>query len=255
MMRWVDEIANRERPERLVFSKKIKRSDDLIIWSDQLIFVSSHHHSILHAWTIWSRVVSAYLRRFVSSISSSICWLRIESFYDHSVEMIYSSRDDFFHIYWFSRSSRSRRIRKWVCDFHEIRTKWQRSSKTSWSKEKSLVTIEDLDSQKNLDESWNEKSINEIVEEEFLYNEMNFSFKLNKQQLAIHSFVNQKDSTVMSSTSTWFFDYSESFIDWLNCFIFSLHFYSLLSHQSSNQYDIEDVSHHQFNNLEDESDS
>ncbi len=59
----------------------------------------------------------------------------------------------------------------------------------------------------------------------------------------------------MSSTSTWFFDYSESFIDWLNCLIFSLHFYSLLFHQSSNQYDIEDVSHYQFNSLEDELDS
>jgi hypothetical protein len=191
MMRWVDEIANRERSERLVFSKKIKRSNDLIIWSDQLIFVSSHHHSILHTWTTRSRIASAYLRRFVSSMSSSICWLRIESFCDHSIEMIYSSRNDFFHIYWFSRSSRSQRARRWICDFDEIRSKWQRSSKTSWSEEKSLVTIEDLDSQKNLDESWNEKSINEIVEEEFLYNERDFSSKLKRQQLAIHSFVSQ----------------------------------------------------------------
>jgi hypothetical protein len=164
MMRWVDEIANRERLERLVFSKKIKRSDDLIIWSDQLIFISSHSHSILHAWTIRSRIASAYLRRFVSSIFSSICWFRIESFYDHLVEMIYSSRDDFFYIYWFSRSSRSQRARRWVCDSDEIKSKWQRSSKTSWSEEKSLVTIEDLDSQKDLDESWDEESINEIVE-------------------------------------------------------------------------------------------
>jgi hypothetical protein len=191
MMKWVDEEANRERFEKLVFSKKIKRSDDLIIWFDQLIFVSSHHHSILHAWTIRSRIASAYLRRFVLSISSSICWFRIESFYDHSVEMIYSSRNDFFHIYWFSRSSRSQRARKWVCDLDEIRSKWQRSSKTSWSKEKSLVTIEDLDSQRDLDESWDEKSVNEIVEEEFLYNEMNFSSRLKRQQLAIHSFVSQ----------------------------------------------------------------
>jgi hypothetical protein len=146
MMRWVDEIANRERFERLIFSKKIKRSDDLIIWSDQLIFVSLHHHSILHAWTIRSRIASAYLRRFVSSISSSICWLRIESFYDHSVEMIYSSRDDFFHIYWYSRTSKSQKTRRWICDSDEIRSKWQRSSKISWSKENNFVTIEDLDS-------------------------------------------------------------------------------------------------------------
>jgi hypothetical protein len=32
-------------------------------------------------------------------------------------------------------------------------------------------------------------------------------------------------------------------------------FYSLLSHQSLNQYDIEDVFHHQFNNLENEHNS
>ncbi len=190
-MRWVDEIANRERPEELVFSKKINKSDDLIIWFDQLNFISLHHHSILHAWTIWSRTASAYLRRFVSSISSSICWLRIESFYDHSIEMIYSSRNDFFHIYWFSKSSRSQKARRWICDSDEIKSKWQRSSKTSWSKEKSLVTIEDLDSQRDLDESWNEKSVNEIVKEEFLYNEVNFSSKLKRQQLAIYFFVNQ----------------------------------------------------------------
>jgi hypothetical protein len=191
MMRWVDEIANRKRFEEFLFEKRSFWSDDLIIWFDQLNFLSLHYHSILRAWTTRSRIAFAYLRQFVSSISSSICWLRIESFYDHSVEMIYSNRDDFFHIYWFSRSSRSQRARRWVCDFEEIRSKWQRSLKTSWSKEKSLVTIKDLDSQKNLDESWNEESINEIVEEEFLYNEMNFSFKLNRQQLTIHSFVSQ----------------------------------------------------------------
>ncbi len=58
-------------------------------------------------------------------------------------------------------------------------------------KRRNFVTIEDLDSQKNLDESWNERSINEIVEREFLYNELIISFKLKSQQLAIHSFVNQ----------------------------------------------------------------
>jgi hypothetical protein len=191
MMRWVDEIANREQLERLIFSKKIKRSDDLIIWSDQLIFVSLHHHSILHAWTIRLRIALAYLRRFVSSISSSICWLRIESFYDYSIEMIYSSRDDFFHIYWFSRSSKDQWARRWVCDFDEIRSKWQQSSKTAWSEENNLVTTEDLDPQKNLDESWDERSVNKIVEREFLYNEVNFSPRLERQHLAIHSFINQ----------------------------------------------------------------
>jgi hypothetical protein len=166
-------------------------SSDLINWSDQLIFVSSHHHSILHAWTIRSRIALAYSRRFVSSISSSICWLRIESFYDHSVEMIYSSRDNFFHIYWFAKSSRDQWARKWVCDSDEIRSKWQQSSKTAWSEENNPVTTEDLDPQKNLDESWDEESVDEIVERKFLYNEMNFSSRLDRQQLAIHSFVSQ----------------------------------------------------------------
>jgi hypothetical protein len=68
MMRWVDEIANRERFEKLVFSKKINKSDDLIIWFDQLNFISLHHHCILYAWTIRLRIPFAYLKRFVSSI-------------------------------------------------------------------------------------------------------------------------------------------------------------------------------------------
>jgi hypothetical protein len=183
-MRWVDEIANRERAEELFFRKEIFLirwfdhliwSADLIIWSDQLIFVSSHHHSILHAWTIRLRIASAYLKRFVSSIFSSICWLRIESFYDHSVEMIYSSRDDFFHIYWFSKSSRDQWARRWVCDSDEIRSKWQQSSKTTWSEENNLVTTEDLDPQKDLGGSWDEGSVDEIVGREFLYNEVVFS--------------------------------------------------------------------------------
>ncbi len=89
---------------------------------------------------------------------------------------------------------------------------------------KNLVTIEDLDSQRDFDESWNEKSINEIVKKEFLYNELIFSSRLDRQQLTIYSFVSQEDSTVMSSTSIWSSHYSELLIDWLNCLIFSLHF-------------------------------
>jgi hypothetical protein len=123
--------------------------------------------------------------------SSSICWFRVESFYDHSIEMIYSSRDDFFHIYWFSKSSRNQWARKWVCDSDEIRSKWQQSSKMIWSEEKILVTNEDRDPQKNLDESWDERSVDEIVKREILYNELIFPFRLDRQQLAIHSFVSK----------------------------------------------------------------
>jgi hypothetical protein len=58
---------SRKRLEKLIFSRKINKSDDLIIWFNQLNFISSHHHWILHAWTIRSRIAFAYLRRFVSS--------------------------------------------------------------------------------------------------------------------------------------------------------------------------------------------
>ncbi len=40
----------------------------MIIWFNQLNFISLHHHCILHAWTIRLRIISVYLRRFVSSI-------------------------------------------------------------------------------------------------------------------------------------------------------------------------------------------
>ncbi len=53
------------------------------------------------------------------------------------------------------------------------------------------MTTEDLDSQGNLDESWDEESVDEIVEREFLYNGEDFSSRLDRQQLAIHSFINQ----------------------------------------------------------------
>jgi hypothetical protein len=48
----------------------------------------------------------------------------------------------------------------------------------TWSKEKIFVTNEDLESQKDLDESWDEESVNEIVEKEILYNELIFSSRL-----------------------------------------------------------------------------
>jgi hypothetical protein len=61
----------------------------------------------------------------------------------------------------------------------------------TWSEEKILVTNKDLDPQKNLDELWDRESVNESLEEEFLYNELIFLSRLDRQQLAIHSFVSQ----------------------------------------------------------------
>jgi hypothetical protein len=191
MMRWVDEITNRERLEELFFRKEIffiKWSDHLI-WSIEFYLITSSFNFSCINDSITNRICLFETIRIVDS--SSICWFRVESFYDHSIEMIYSSRDDFFHIYWFSRSSRDQWARRWVCDSDEIRSKWQQSSKTAWSEENNFVTIEDLDSQSNLDESWDEKSVDEIVKEEFFHIELDFSPRLERQQLAIHSFVSQ----------------------------------------------------------------
>ncbi len=62
------------------------------------------------------------------------------------------NRDDFFQIYWFSRSSKDQWVRKWIWDFDEIKSKWQRKTNIAWSEEKFFVTNEDLDSQMHLDE-------------------------------------------------------------------------------------------------------
>ncbi len=131
MMRWVNEITNRERAEKLFFREEIFliRWFNYLIWSIEFYLITSSLNSSCMNDSITNRI--CFLRRFESSNSSLICWFRIQSFYDYSVEMIYSSRNDFFHIYWFSRSSKDQWARKWVCDFDEIRLKWQWSSKTA----------------------------------------------------------------------------------------------------------------------------
>jgi hypothetical protein len=111
----------------------------------------------------------------------SICWLRVESFYDHSIEIISFIFTDF---------QDRREINEFENQRHdadEIRSKWQRDSKMTWSEEKIFVTNKDLDSQRDLDKSWDK----EISRWDFLYNEINFSSRLERQQLAIHSFVSQ----------------------------------------------------------------
>jgi hypothetical protein len=104
------------------------------------------------------------------------------------------SRDDLFKSKWFfsyllifeiveKSMSSTMNMRSWWNQI-EMKTKLE----DNLIRRKNLVTIEDFDSQKNLDKSWDEKSINEIVEREFLYHELIFSFRLNRQQLTIHSF-------------------------------------------------------------------
>jgi hypothetical protein len=155
-MRWVDEITNRERLEKLIFSRKIKKSDDLIIWFDQLNFISLHHYCILHAWTIRFRIVFAYLRRFVSSIFHQ--YVNFAS----SRSTIIESRW-FFHIYRFSRSSRDQWVRRLQTRCWRNQIKVTTKFEDSLIRRKNLVTIEDLDSQRDLDESWDEIPVDEII--------------------------------------------------------------------------------------------
>ncbi len=61
----------------------------------------------------------------------------------------------------------------------------------AWSEEKIPVANEDLGPQGDLDGSWDEESVDEIVGGEFLYNGVDFPPRLDRQQLAIHSFASQ----------------------------------------------------------------
>ncbi len=147
-------------------------------------FTSLHHHCILHARTIRLRIAFAYLKQFVSSIlhqfvdfaSSRFTIIQSKWFFSYllTFEIVEKSMSSKIKNTMLMRSDRSD---------NEIRRKLDQKNY--------LVTIEDLDSQKNLDKSWNEKWINEFAKEKFLYNKRNFSSKLNRQQLAIHSFVSQ----------------------------------------------------------------
>jgi hypothetical protein len=107
------------------------------------------------------------------------------------------NRDDLFKSRWFfsyllifeivERSMSTKMSMRFWWDQIEVTTKLE----DSLIRRKNSVTIEDLDSQRDLDESWDERLVNEIVEKEFLYNELDFSSRLDRQQLAIHSFARQ----------------------------------------------------------------
>jgi hypothetical protein len=120
-----------KRLEKLVFSKKINKSDDLIIWF--ISWILSHYVIIwffMHErfdfeshLLIWD---DSYRRFFINLLIS------------HRVVLQSFNRNDFFQIYWFSRLSRDQWVRRWICDSDEIRSKWQRRTKMSWSEEKNL---------------------------------------------------------------------------------------------------------------------
>jgi hypothetical protein len=149
-----------KRFERLVFSKKINKSDDLIIWF--INWILSHYIIIwffMHErpgfgphLLIWD---GSYRRFFINLLTP------------HRVILQSFNRDDFFHIYWFSRSSRGQWVRRWICDSDEIRPKWQRGTKMPWSEEKTLVANGDLGPQMDLDESGDERSVDRWMREIF----------------------------------------------------------------------------------------
>ncbi len=151
---------------------------------NQLIFISLHHHSILHARAIRLRIAFAYLKRF-------------ELFILYQYVDFESSRSTIIQSRWFllyllifeivERSMSSKMSTRFWWDQIEVTTKLE----DDLVERKNLVRNEDPDSQKNLDESWDEKSVDKIVKGEFLYNKLDFPSRLDRQQLAIHSFVSQ----------------------------------------------------------------
>jgi hypothetical protein len=145
-MRWVNEITNRERLEKWIFSKKINKLDDLIIWLDQLNFISLHHHCILYAWTIRFRIASVYLRRFVSSIlhqfvdfASSRSTI-IQSRWFIQIEMIF-----FIFIDFRNRSEINEHENEYAI-LMKSNENYNEARKWLDQKKKILVTNEDLDS-------------------------------------------------------------------------------------------------------------
>jgi hypothetical protein len=147
-MSWWD---NKSRTIRRTFLSK-KDLFDLMIWSLDLINWILFYYIIIQFFMHERLNHESHL--FIWDYSYRSFFINILIW--HRVVLRSFNRDDFFQIYWFSKSSRNQWIRKWICDFDEIWSKWQRKTKMTWSKEKILVTNEDLDSQMNLDESKNE---------------------------------------------------------------------------------------------------
>jgi hypothetical protein len=190
-MRWVDEIANRERFEELFFRKEIFliRWSDHLIWSAEFYLITSSFNSSCMNDSITNRIYLFetiwIVKFFINMLISKRIVLR--SF----------SRDDLFKSRWFlSYLLIFEIVERSMSTKMSMRFWWNQIKVTmkledSLIKRRNLVTIEDLDSQKNLDESWDEESVNEIVKRKFLYNELIVSSRLESQQLAIHSFVSQ----------------------------------------------------------------
>jgi hypothetical protein len=95
MMRWVDEIANRERLERLIFSKKIKkiRWFDHLIWSTDFCLITSSFNSSCMNDSITNRTCLFETIRIVNFF--------INMLISNRVVLRSFSRDDLFKSRWF----------------------------------------------------------------------------------------------------------------------------------------------------------
>jgi hypothetical protein len=169
MIKWVDEITNRERVEEFFFREEIF----LIRWSDHLIW-------LIEFYFITLSFNSSCMN---DSITNRICLFETIRIVNFFINMLISnrvvlrsfSRDDLFESRWFflyllifeivEKSKSSKMSMRFWWDQIEVTTKLE---DILIRRKKGLVTIEDLDSQRNLDESRDERSVDRWVERIFI---------------------------------------------------------------------------------------
>jgi hypothetical protein len=165
-LRWWDELMKKRiecDSKELFFRKEMF----LIKWSDHLIWS-------IEFYLITSSFNSSCMN---DSISNRICLfetIRIVNFFinlltSNRVIVRLFNRDDLFKSRWFLSCLLILKIvEKLMSSKMSMRFWWDQIEVTSMLendliKRKILVTIEDLDSQMNLDESWDERSVDEII--------------------------------------------------------------------------------------------
>jgi hypothetical protein len=148
-----------------------------MIWSSDLLIefylITSSFDSLCMNDSTSNRIYLFETIRIVDS--SSICWLRIESFYSHSIEMISFRFTDFRNCRKINefedecailmRSDRSdNEERRWL----------DQKKKSSWQTKISILRWISMNQKMRISKQMNEK--------DFLYNKLNFSFILDRQQ-------------------------------------------------------------------------
>jgi hypothetical protein len=139
-----------------------------MIWSSDLINWILFHYIII-AFFMHERLTSSRICLFetIRTVNFFINMLT-----SNRIVLRSFSRNDLFKSRWFfsyllifeivERSMSSKMSMRFWWDQIEVTTKLE----DSLIRRKNLVTIEDLDSQKNLDKSWDERSVNEIIRRE-----------------------------------------------------------------------------------------